>query len=331
MSEGACVLVTGGAGFIGSHTCKALAAAGFTPVTIDNMSTGNRKAVKWGPLVEGDVRKSDFVAEAIRSYKPGAVIHFAASAYVGESVTDPAKYYQNNAMGMISLLEACRQCGLDNVIFSSSCATYGIPDSLPITENLHQNPINPYGWTKLLGEQMLRDYAKAYGSRYVILRYFNACGADPDNELGEWHDPETHLIPLALLAAKGAKPGLQIFGDDYDTADGTCVRDYIHVCDLARAHVSACKHLLAGGKNLALNLGSGTGYSIRQIINAIVELTGCKVPVTVAARRPGDPPALYADASLAEQELGFKPEMSDLNTIIATAGRSFGLQISEMT
>lgn len=320
------VLVTGGAGFIGSHTCKRLAATGHHPVTYDNLSTGHRKAVQWGPFVEGDLADTALLARTMSRFGIQAVIHFAASAYVGESVTDPAPYYRNNVSGMISLLDACRLADVDKMIFSSSCATYGIPGTLPISENSEQQPINPYGRTKLIGEQMLSDHAAAYGQRFVILRYFNACGADPDGELGEWHDPETHLIPLALMTAAGKRPVLEIFGTDYDTPDGTCVRDYIHVCDLARAHVLALEHLHSGGANLALNLGTGTGLSIRQIVDAVAGVTGRRVAVSAKQRRPGDPPALYADPALAGRELGFVTEQSDIATIIKTAAPVFGLE-----
>lgn len=321
------ILVTGGAGFIGSHTAKALARAGCAPVTLDNLSTGNREAVKWGPLIEGSVHDTALVEQVIRSNRIEAVIHFAASAYVGESVTDPGKYYRNNVSGMISLLDACAETGVDKMIFSSSCATYGVPESLPIAENSAQRPINPYGRTKLICEDMLADYAAAHDLNYVILRYFNACGADPDGELAEWHDPETHLIPLALMAASGKCGPLKVFGTDYDTADGTCVRDYIHVCDLAAAHVRAWEHLESGGGNLALNLGTGRGLSIKDIIGAVDQTTGQPVPVQFDERRPGDPPALYADPSLAREKLGFESEMSDIDAIIRTAAPSFGLEV----
>jgi len=321
------VLVTGGAGFIGSHTCKRLAATGIEPVTFDNLSTGNREAVRWGPLVEGDVADTELLANTMRDLGVHAVIHFAASAYVGESVADPALYYRNNVTGMISVLDACRRAAVDKIIFSSSCATYGVPASLPISECSEQRPINPYGRTKLIGEQMLADHARAYGLRYVILRYFNACGADPEGEIGEWHDPETHLIPLALMTAAGKRPVLDIYGTDYPTPDGTCVRDYIHVCDLARAHVLAFEHLHSGGDNLALNLGTGQGLSIRQIVSAVTSITGRDVAVSVKPRRPGDPPVLYADPTLAGRELGFVAEISDIGTIVKTAAPFFDLEL----
>jgi UDP-arabinose 4-epimerase len=315
----ASLLVTGGAGFIGSHTCKQLAREGFLPVAYDNLSTGHRESVRWGPLVEGDIGDTESLIATLRLHQPQAVIHFAASAYVGESVSEPAKYYRNNVEGTLSLLEACRATGVTNVIFSSSCATYGQPGAMPIGESTAQAPINPYGRTKLIGEQMLDDYAHAYGLRYAALRYFNAAGADPEGELGEWHDPETHLIPRALMAAFGHIPYLEVFGDDHETPDGTCVRDYIHVADLARAHVLAARHLIAGGESLKLNLGSGRGSSIREVLDAIAQVVGRPVPAVYRARRAGDPAELFTDAALARELLGFSAERSDLDTIVRTA------------
>ena len=317
------VLVTGGAGFIGSHTCKELARRNILPVTFDNLSRGSERAVQWGPLVVGDILDPGAVSSAIEAYNPEAVIHFAALAYVGESVTDPASYYGVNVSGTYSLLEACRRAGVDRVVFSSSCATYGVPERLPIAEETEQRPINPYGRTKLIGENMLRDYASAYGLRHVILRYFNAGGADPEGEVGEWHQPETHLIPRALMAAYGGIEYLSVFGDDYDTKDGTCVRDYIHVCDLARAHALAVDYLAAGGADIALNLGTGRGVSVRDILQSVAALTSIEVPIVVQPRRAGDPPALYADPSRAQQVLGFRAEMSDIDTIVRTASPFF--------
>ena len=319
------VLVTGGAGYIGSHCCKLLARHGYLPVVYDNLSTGNRKAVKWGPLIVGDVSDHAALATALRDHAPVAVLHFAASAYVGESVADPAKYYQNNIGGMIALLDCCREAKIVNFVFSSSCATYGVPDLLPITESTPQRPINPYGRTKLICEGMLQDYSLAYGLRYVALRYFNAAGADPDAELGEWHTPETHLIPRAILAAATQTGQLEVFGDDYPTADGTCIRDYIHVSDLAEAHVAALRHLLAGGGDLSVNLGTGIGHSILEVLSTIKRITGKEVPATFKPRRSGDPPILVANAKKAGQLLDFVPKFSDLDTIIKTAAPFFGL------
>ncbi|KAJ54946.1 UDP-glucose 4-epimerase [Actibacterium mucosum KCTC 23349] len=323
------ILVTGGAGFIGSHACKALSLAGFLPVVIDNLCTGHGDSVKWGPFYELDVRNSLAVADVISRHDIRHVMHFAASAYVGESVRNPGKYYQNNIGGMQALLDACVTAKVENLIFSSSCATYGIPESQPIREDSPQNPINPYGRTKLIGEQMIRDYAHAYGIKYATLRYFNACGADPDGELAERHDPETHLLPLAMLAAAGLHDELQIFGTDYATQDGTCVRDYIHVDDLAHGHVAALQHLLDGGASLALNLGSGKGHSVLQVLEEIENVTGRKVPARFAARRPGDPPVLTADPSLAAEVLGFHTLHSSMAQIIRDAAPFFGLSKKE--
>jgi UDP-arabinose 4-epimerase len=321
------VLVTGGAGYIGSHTAKLLSQKGVEPIVYDNLTTGNRSAVRWGPFVEGDILDTNCLECTLARFKPDAVIHFAASAYVGESVEDPSKYYRNNVAGTLSLLDACRNAKVDKVIFSSSCATYGVPSVLPIKEVTPQRPISPYGRTKLIAEHMLGDFAAAYGLHYVALRYFNACGADPDGELGEWHDPETHLIPRVLLAAAGRIPHMAIFGDDYETPDGTCIRDYIHVTDLAHAHVLAFDHLTGNGRNLAVNLGTGRGSSIRQILDAVARITSNEVPVVFHPRRQGDPPALYADPTLAREALGFSPRYSDLDTIVRTAAPVFGLEV----
>src|SRR5882762_25309 len=250
------VLVTGGAGYIGSHTCKALAAAGFFPVSIDNLVYGLEWAAKWGPLIKGDINDRDLLEQVFITYKPVAVLHFAAFAYVGESVNSPDKYYRNNVTGTLTLLDVMLGHGCNNLIFSSTCATYGNPLILPITEDHEQRPINPYGWSKLMIEQIMRDYGRAYDLRFVSLRYFNAAGADPDGEIGEDHDPETHLIPLAIEAALGRRPGLDIYGTDYPTPDGTAIRDYIHVADLAEAHLLALDHLKSGTPRLQLNLGT---------------------------------------------------------------------------
>ena len=322
-----CVLVTGGAGFIGSHTCKLLAAAGIQPIVYDNLVTGHRCAVQWGPLVTGDIQDTDLLVRTLGEYRPHTVIHFAASAYVGESVENPAKYYRNNVSGSLSLLEACRHTQTMRLVFSSSCATYGTPEKLPIKETTPQNPISPYGRSKLMVEQILDDYATAYGLRYVSLRYFNASGADPDGELVEKHDPETHLIPRALLCASGALKHLSVYGDDHATTDGTCVRDYVHVTDLARAHVQAVRYLEDGNDSLAVNLGSGKGTSIRQVLDAIRRLTAHPVPIVIEPRRPGDPPMLVADPTLAAERLGFATQLSDIDTIVRTAAPSFGLTV----
>lgn len=319
------ILVTGGAGFIGSHTCKLLRAQGYTPVVYDNLSTGHREAVKFGPFVHGDICDGAAMRRALAAWAPEAIIHFAASAYVGESVMEPDRYYQNNVVGLLQVLDAMKLCGVTKIVFSSSCATYGIPDQLPISETIPQRPINPYGETKLIGERILRDYAHAFGLKAVMLRYFNAAGADRDGVLRERHDPETHLIPRALMAAAGTITHLDVFGDDYPTPDGTCVRDYIHVEDLADGHLRALRHLDTAAGCAAFNLGTGTGTSIREIIASIETIFRVTIPVRTLPRRPGDPASLYADATLAGTVLGFAPLFSDLDTIVTTAGRTFGL------
>jgi UDP-arabinose 4-epimerase len=315
------VLVTGGAGYIGSHACKALARAGFRPVAYDNLVYGHKWAVKWGPFVHGDILDRERLEWAMREHDIKAVMHFAAFAYVGESVSDPAKYYRNNVTGALNLLDAVRACGIRKFVFSSSCATYGIPGTPLIHEDLHQAPVNPYGRSKLMIEHVLRDYAPAYGLSSIALRYFNAAGADPDGETGEDHDPETHLIPLVLQTAAGMREQVTVFGSDYDTPDGTCIRDYIHVCDLADAHVLALKALDGQGGMRPFNLGTGTGLSVQQIIAAAREITGRPITVTMGARRAGDPPVLVADASRARQHLGWTPQRSSVEDMIGTAWR----------
>jgi UDP-arabinose 4-epimerase len=313
------VLVTGGAGFIGSHTCKALAASGWLPVAFDDLSRGHADFVRWGPLVKGDILETAALDAAFEQHRPGAVIHFAALAYVGESMSRPLDYYRVNVAGLVNVLEAMMRHGTPTIVFSSSCATYGIPSELPIVESAPQRPINPYGRSKLAGEQILTDARAAEGLRVAMLRYFNAAGADPEGELVERHNPETHLIPVAIDAAIGHGPPLQIFGTDYPTADGTCERDFVHVSDLAAAHVEALRHLNASNPALILNLGTGKATSIRSVISAVERVTGHAVPVVHAARRLGDPPVLVADASLAHDLIGFEPRLSDLDTIVATA------------
>ena len=315
------VLVTGGAGYIGSHTCKALSRAGYAPVTYDNLVHGHEWAVKWGPLEKGDILDTSRLSEVISAYKPSAVVHFAAFAYVGESVEDPAKYYRNNVAGTLSLLDAMRQNGVNKIVFSSSCATYGVPNTVPISEDAPQNPINPYGASKLMIERILGDYGDAYGLRNVSLRYFNAVGADPEGELGEEHDPETHLIPLVLDVAAGRRPHIAVFGDDYDTPDGTCIRDYIHVGDLADAHVLAMKRLSGGFLRRAYNLGTGRGTSVAQVIDAARAVTGQDIRVVMGARRSGDPPVLLADPSKAKADLGWVTRYPEIANSIGTAWR----------
>ena len=312
------VLVAGGAGYIGSHTCKALAQAGHVPIVYDNLRTGHAWAVKWGPLEEGDLNDAAALASAMRRHRPEAVINFAALAYVGESMKEPTLYYRANVAGMITLLETMRAEGVGSIVFSSTCATYGVPSRLPIVETMGQNPINTYGRSKLMAEEILRDACAAHGVAAIALRYFNAAGADPDGELGEEHDPEPHLIPLVLQAALGNQPKVSVFGTDYDTPDGTCIRDYIHVTDLASAHVaalSACRP----GQFSAYNLGSGRGASINEVIGRARDITGKPIAANAEARRPGDPPILVADASLARTALNWSPRHSDLSNIIENA------------
>ncbi|QGY39382.1 UDP-glucose 4-epimerase GalE [Pseudodesulfovibrio cashew] len=312
------ILVTGGAGYIGSHTCKALAARGLTPVTLDNLVHGHESAVKWGPLVKGDMGDQDLLDRIFEEYSPAGVIHFAAYCYVGESVDDPAKYYRNNVAATLTLLEAMRDHDVRPLVFSSSCATYGIPKTEVLTEDHPQWPINPYGWSKFMVERMLEDFGRAYGTRHCALRYFNAAGADPEGETGEDHDPETHLIPLVLMAARDPERSVTVFGEDYDTPDNTCIRDYIHVSDLADAHVRALDYL-EDNKSAAINLGTGTGCSVREIIRAAREVTGRDIRTLSGKRRPGDPPRLVADRTLAEQALGWTPRYTDIRETIAHA------------
>ncbi len=319
MGDMGTVLVTGGAGYIGSHTCKALSAAGYTPVTYDNLIFGHSEAAQWGPLEIGDIADRQRLDEVISQHQPTAILHFAAFAYVGESVADPGKYYRNNVAGSLNLLEAARDNQINRFVFSSTCATYGIPQTLPITEDEPQKPINPYGHSKLMVEQMLADFGTAHDIGWIALRYFNAAGADPDNQIGEDHDPETHLIPLVLDAASGRRDSITVFGSDYDTPDGTCIRDYIHVSDLAEAHVLALQHLEAGSESGAYNLGNGTGYSVRDVISVAEKVTGLKVPVIEGGRRPGDPARLISDASQAHDMLGWQPKICDLEEIVGTA------------
>lgn len=319
------VIVTGGAGFVGSQCCKVLAMQGYLPVTVDNLCTGHADAVKWGPLERLDVRDASALERVIRRHGARSVLHFAAHAVVFDSIRAPDVYYDNNVGGLIGVLAAMKAAGADRLVFSSSCASYGVPSTVPVAETCPQDPINPYGRTKLFGEQMIRDQAAAYGLRFAMLRYFNAAGADPEGELWERHDPETRLIPLALMAAAGRGPALRLLGTDYPTPDGTCIRDYIHVADLAEAHLRALRHLDRGGDDLVLNLGTGTGLSVREICTAIGRVTGSAVPLVEQARRPGDPPVLVADASEAARRLGFRPELSDIDTIVRHAAPHYGL------
>ncbi len=313
------ILVTGGAGYIGSHTCKSLFHHGFEPICYDNLVYGHREFVKWGPLEEGDINDSQRLHSVFHKYQPEAVMHFAAYAYVGESMADPLKYYKNNVHGSMTLLNVMRECNVENIIFSSTCATYGIPKAIPIPDSHVQQPVNPYGRSKLVIEHMLRDYAYAYSLRACSLRYFNAAGSDPDGQIGEWHDPETHLIPNVMLAAAGKRESITVFGDDYDTRDGTCVRDYIHVTDLAEAHVLALEAVEERPGLKTYNLGNDEGYSVKEIIDVSAGVCGREIPVQIGNRRPGDPPVLIADSSKARTELGWKPNYDNLEQIIKTA------------
>ena len=313
------VLVTGGAGYIGAHACKALAGAGYLPITYDNLVYGHSQSVKWGPLEEGDIGDRLRLETVLQKYKPSAVMHFAAYAYVGESVENPAKYYHNNVTGSLTLLQSMRNCGINRIIFSSTCATYGMPEQIPIGETHPQNPINPYGRSKLMIEWILQDFATAYGLNFVSLRYFNAAGADPDADIGEDHNPETHLIPLVLDAAQDRKNQLKIFGTDYDTTDGTCIRDYIHVSDLADAHLLALEYLRDGGESKVFNLGNGNGFSVREVIATARQITGCDISCAESARRPGDPPVLIGSSDKIRKILGWNPVHNSLESIIETA------------
>ena len=315
------ILVTGGAGYIGSHTCKMLASAGLQPVALDDFRRSPRETVPWGPVLEGDCGDRADLEHVFRSYPIQAVIHFAAYAYVGESMQAPDMYFRNNVVNTLNLLDAMRVHGVRAIVFSSSCATYGLPVAVPVSEDHAQVPTNPYGESKLMVEKLLRWYGQAYGLGWSALRYFNAAGADPECELGENHDPEPHLLPRVLAAAAGLLPHVEIYGTDYDTPDGTAIRDYVHVTDLAQAHILATRYLLAGGKSSAFNLGTGIGHSVREVTKAAEAVTGATIPVVERPRRPGDPPRLVADASKARNVLGWLPQYSRLPTILETAWR----------
>jgi len=313
------ILVTGGAGYIGAQTCKALANSGYRPVAFDNLCLGHRDFVRWGPLVEGDIRDPDAVRSACLHHDIAAVIHFAAFASVAESVSKPAEYFQNNVAGTLSLLDGLRSAGVNTIVMSSSCAVYGVPERQPIDERTAPDPINPYGASKLMGERILSDYGRAYGLRWTALRYFNACGADLDAEIGELRTEETHLIPRALMWIQGYLDDFSVFGSDYPTNDGTAVRDYIHVCDLAEAHILALRRLLDGRDSGVFNLGTGHGYSVKEVLAEIERVTGVRIEAQAGPRRPGDPPILVADPRSANEKLGFSAARSDIETIIRTA------------
>ncbi len=313
------VLVTGGAGYIGSQTAKALARSGHEVIVLDNLVTGHREAVKWGPFVEGDLGDKELLPRVFKEHRIEAVLHFAASLLVGESVKDPQKYFWNNVVNTLVLLDAMKASGVKYIVFSSSAATYGNPEKVPIPEDHPLRPLNPYGESKLCMERAIRWYSVAYGLRGVALRYFNAAGADLDGDLGEEHDPETHLIPLVIKAALGQRPDVEVYGTDYPTPDGTAIRDYIHVVDLADAHVRALEYLVAGGESTELNLGTGQGHSVREVAAGVDKLCGGLVPAKDAPRRAGDAAALVADPTKAKQLLGWYPKYSDLDTIIQSA------------
>ena len=315
------VLVLGGAGYIGAHVCKALAVRGDDPVVFDNLSAGRRDFVKWGALVEGDIRDADALDRAFRAHRPDAVMHFAASIEVGIGEAQPLAFWDNNVAGSLRVLEAMRRQGCEALVFSSTCAVYGAPQALPLTEDHPRHPINTYGRTKLAVEQMLEAGERAGGPRAAALRYFNASGASPDGEIGEEHDPETHLIPNALKAAAGLGGAMKLFGLDYDTPDGSCVRDFIHVDDLAQGHLSALDRLAAGHAGFACNLGTGCGVSVLEALGAVEKIIGRPVPVEHAARRPGDAPSLFSDTARAKDLLGFQPVRSDIETIVGDAWR----------
>ncbi|RAX42055.1 UDP-glucose 4-epimerase GalE [Rhizobium tropici] len=315
---GETVLVVGGAGYIGSHTCLDLANKGFKPVVYDNFSNGHREFVKWGPAEEGDIRDRARLDEVLAKHKPAAILHFAALIEVGESVKDPVSFYENNVIGTLTLLSAAQAAGVKAFVFSSTCATYGLPQSVPLDESHRQVPINPYGRTKYIVEQALADYDQYKGLRSVILRYFNAAGADFEGRIGEWHTPETHAIPLAIDAALGRRQGFKVFGSDYDTRDGTCVRDYIHVLDLADAHVRAVEYLLDGGDSVALNLGTGTGTTVKELLGTIETVSNRPFPVEYVGRREGDSTTLVANNDKARDILGWSPQY-DLTEIIQSA------------
>jgi UDP-glucose 4-epimerase len=304
----ATILVTGGAGYVGSHCCLALKRAGHKVVAYDNLSNGHETFVKWGPLEQGDILDGARLAEVFAKHKPAAVVHCAASIEVGESVKHPDKFYENNVTGALRLFEAMRAAKVGVFVFSSTCAIYGEPLSLPMDETHRQQPVSPYGWTKLMVERISRDIAAAYGTKFAHLRYFNAAGAAPEEGIGERHEPETHAIPLALFTLLGRRDSFKVFGNDYGTRDGSCLRDYVHTLDLADAHVRAVERLLAGGESIAANLGTGTGVTVLELLASIERVTGKHVPAAAAPRREGDSPALLADNALAKRELGWTPE-----------------------
>ena len=315
------ILVTGGAGYIGSHACKVLKAAGYTPVTYDNLSTGWEEAVKFGPFEQGDLTDRERLDQTFAAYQPSAILHFAALSQVGESMREPGLYWHNNVAGSLTLFQAAVQAGCMNVVFSSTCATYGDQDNVVLDESSAQDPINAYGASKRAIEDMLRDFEGAYGLNHVVFRYFNVAGADPEAEVGEFHQPETHLVPLILEAIQGKRDALTIFGTDYDTPDGTCIRDYVHVMDLVDAHVLGLNWLEQGKGSRVFNLGTGTGFSVREVIENAESISGKEVPRIEGPRRPGDCTKLVSGSSRAEAELGWTPARSTLDQMIGDAWR----------
>ncbi len=313
------ILVCGGAGYIGSHINKLLNKEGYETVVFDNLVYGHREAVKWGTFVRGDLANVDEIEAVFEKYPIEAVFHFAAYAYVGESVTEPEKYYYNNVVNTLNLLQVMRKHGCGRIIFSSTCATYGEPERVPITEEMPQHPINPYGMTKLTVERIFRDYQRAYGLQFAVLRYFNAAGADPEGEIGESHNPETHIIPLVLDAASGRRPDIKVFGTDYDTPDGSCIRDYIHVTDLADAHLRALRYLEDGNPGDFFNLGNTIGTSVLEVVESVKRVTGRDFTVTLADRRPGDPAKLVGSSDKARRILGWEPRYGNIDTIVRHA------------
>lgn len=315
------IIVTGGAGYIGSHACKALAAAGYTPIAVDNLSLGWRDAVQFGPLEEADLLDRERLDQIFQSYEPAAVMHFGAVSDVGESMRDPGKYWRINVGGSATLFDAAVAAGCDRIVFSSTCATYGEKDGVLLDEHCEQSPINAYGASKRAVEEMLRNFSSSHGVRSVIFRYFNVAGASPDGDIGEFHRPETHLIPLMLDAVDGRRPALTINGQDYETPDGTCIRDYVHVMDLVDAHVRGLKWLEGGEESRVFNLGTGQGFSVRQVVERSAAVTNCEVPIVEGPRRPGDATSLVSGSTRAEAELDWRPERSTLDTMIADAWR----------
>ena len=313
------ILIVGGAGYIGSHVNKYLSKKGYETIVFDNLSKGHRELVKWGKFIEGDLGKIEEVRKVFKENKIEAVMNFAAFIEVGESVKDPEKYYWNNTVNTLNLLKVMKESGVNKIIFSSTAATFGNPQYVPIDEKHLQSPINPYGMTKLMIENIFKDYEKAYGLKYVVFRYFNACGADVEAETGEWHEPESHLIPLVFQAAMGIRENIKIFGTDYQTADGTCIRDYVHVADLAQAHWLGLERLLKGGESEFYNLGNGKGFSVREVIESVKRVTGKNFEVVEDVRREGDPAVLIAGSEKAKSELGWKPEFTSLDEIVRTA------------